>query len=236
MDNLKNKIYDFYNVSQSARNNAYKTEMYIVKDSSLSEMAEREMRLDRSRERKALKTEEEIAEFERSVKEEAQSLRGRNDAITKDEGLILIKESHANSHTKIHEILHSMSRNTDDLSTDGLSTAVGKNLNEATTDILALHYEYPDLDAWGLYTKIYNGEIRNFGYPNLVKKMLTIMAHTGESNPFTIKDLAKHYFHDVQAGNISFADLMIKEITSKMQPELQEKIATCLANDLQGRI
>ncbi len=36
VENLKSKIFDFYNIPQNVRNNGYKTDIYIVKDESLN--------------------------------------------------------------------------------------------------------------------------------------------------------------------------------------------------------
>jgi hypothetical protein len=233
---LVNKISDFYDVPQKAREDGLTSEIFIVKDESLDELNARNIRLDRSSERRELKTEEDIAKFEQSIKLQAKDRLGVYESTQfqgKKRGAVLLKESASSKKNKIHELLHSMG------SMGDLRTLGERNsLNEAVTEILALHLEYPDLDAYDLHSRINNGEINDASYTEEVCKMLEIISLTEQKSAglFTIKDLAKYYFYGSQLQDNNPADLMIEEISQKIGPELQQSTVACLNNDFRGMI
>jgi hypothetical protein len=226
--NLEDKITKLFKPQKTKEPEGLGLEVYIVKDDSLNELNASDMRRDMQTETKALKTNEEVNKFEQSIKVKAESMCGRYEqGIINGElkGVILFKESAASEQGIIHEIMHSKG---------GLHSDSGNNLNEATTQILTLHTQYPNLDVVNLYDKIVSGEIISVGYPDLVVQMLSIMKYTDENNPFTIEDLAKYYFHDNSAKEHVLAESMIEEIASKTRKGLGENAKTYLSNDLRG--
>jgi hypothetical protein len=228
--NLRNNIYNFFGVSESERDDNYQLEICTVKDDSFNKYRERDIRAIRSLERRGLKTEDELNRFEISVKDETIDSLGLFESMG-DRGVILIKESMADEHVKIHETIHSMT---------GFGLARlgdGKNLNEAATEVLTLAYLHKTLDVWDLYPKVTYGEMDARGYQNIAGKLLAIMAYAKENGQFEIKDLAKYYFNDKQYEK-NLREEMIKEIIPKM-PEtfrLRDNAEKCLNSDLKEMV
>lgn len=144
--------------------------------------------------------------------------------------IVLVKEGFSlpNEHVKTHEFLHVLSAHQGDWGC-GFSTKYKHgNLNEAATEILTLAYVHQELSENDLTAKILNGGIE-VGHAEHVKKLLNIMAKTVDNGrPFSIKDLARHYFGD-PSTNVS---LLQEDLISRVDEKQGEEIRNIIANDL----
>jgi len=236
---LVRKIGEAYDVPQRAIENGLKAEIFVVKDDSFTKLQESRIRAKMKDEISKTKTIEELNKIEQFIREEAQLTEGNRWPAKSGKEIILIREKSGIDRESLetHEILHVMAQ-------DEASESAGfekeggiwTNINEATTEILALHLLYPNLNSAELYLKIDDNKIANVGYESLVKKMLIVMGRPmvdGNGVPFSFKELAQYYFHNVQAKDNDVVGSMTKDIASRLMPEAQERTISCLANDLQ---
>lgn len=238
VDALVERITGHYSVPQRAVENGLKTEIYIIKNEDFVKFIENLGRALIAKEIKGgIYPEGEGKTKEQSVKEEAELVDGGHWLSKTGRQLVLMKESGFSSREsiEIHELLHAMSVNVGRDNTSGFSLAEGfrgNNIDEAVTEILALHIQYPKLTAEELYGKIYTGEIKH-GYSEDIKKMLVILSRTKQNEtPFTFKELAKYYFHNIKEG-LNPLELMRDDIVSRTIPSVRESTRNWLNNDLE---
>lgn len=228
---LISEIAAFYDAPQRAINNGMKADIFVTKDDSFIKFKEVMVRHQLKEEIQKIETEEEKEKF---IKEEAQITEGFRISTKLGKEIILIGEKSGldRRSLEVHEILHSMSQGEAGEPSGFEKDGKWTNINEATTELLTLHFQYPNLNVEDLYLKVYDKEF-NCGYRDGVKTMLLMMLRTDYNNkPFTFNDLAKHYFHDVRVENDAFVGSLIGQISSRALPELQEKTLGCLVTDL----
>lgn len=121
-----------------------------------------------------------------------------------DTRTVLIKErsNFPREVIEVHELIHSLGVNSESGEDGELGSGFSKPngeyhyLNEAATELLRLGFQNPDFGIEKFWEGINSGEIA-VGYKSHVKRLLTAMKIASKSKkPFTIKDLAKHYFAD----------------------------------------
>lgn len=236
VEELVNQITAFYGVSQNVKEKGLKTEMFVLKDDSFTEFEKELMRrteVERRGEGLTTRRGE-----EKSIMEAAQCVEGRILLLKSTRAMfVLIREKSKfdRKNIEIHEIIHAMSTD-EDGKQSGFSRGnnMWHDINEAATEILTLHFQYPDLDVEDLYEKVYMQEIK-CGYEYDVRTMLLMLLRTKYNQKlFTFNELAKYYFHDVQVENNAFAESMAKEISARVSAELHRDTIECLSTDLYG--
>lgn len=173
--------------------------------------------------------------FRAAIQEEAKITGGVNIPIDELKSQILIKEG-ADLDKKmigVHEMVHAMgSRGPENGGGFHDKDGGARNLNEATTQVLTLGILYPNLSPFEMYQKILTGEIKTC-YGKYVVKLLTALYTTSQSSePITIKDLAKYYFH---AEGDTQGVLLQMKIIDKAPEAVKGPVSDLLANDLQGK-
>jgi len=190
----------------------------------------REFSLKHEREAK-----ENVDEKTRIAREEAESVGGITLSKETGDSVILIKEhsSFDRKHVLRHELWHALSEGKDGVfSYSGFNQAIdaylgdnnSNNLNEATTEILTLKTEYPDLPVSEIISKIGKGEISAAYRDHVLKMLFMIKATEQNENPFTVNELAKYYLHESKEE---------ENVSSSLRKELVNRIGSYLSGNMQ---
>jgi hypothetical protein len=230
------KIGEFYSVPQLAIEQGLKSEIYIVKSESFNKaLMENEM--------SDLSDKEKTDEVIKNARMHAETTGGVS-IIQEDGGsLILVKEesSFGKEHSKLHELLHAMSVGKNGEHTGFKKRTTEKefdksrnDINEAVTEILTLSLEYPDLRNEEIYDGIISGKI-DANYKYNVLRVLNVLSFTDHCRkPFTIKDLAKFYFHGYE-GEGDAADLLKTALKERISEGLFKSVEPVFQGDLENK-
>jgi hypothetical protein len=176
----------------------------------------------------------------RMAKEHAGAIGGVCFPQEKGGSKILVKEDSDfdREHSENHELLHAMSvgRNLEyEGFNEGLISRLGfssnNNLNEATTELLTLTMLHPSLTIVEMFNKVKSGEIVAGYTPNVLRMLAIINSTSQNKEPFTVKELAKYYFHDFE-GEDDAASLLKNKFIEKIRPDLYRKVEPWLLYDL----
>jgi hypothetical protein len=225
---LVRKKSEFYKVPQLATEQGLKSEVFVVKDAVFEEFIEKELSTGGA------------GADDPAIKEHAKNVGGVSVPQEGGGSRIIIKENgpFSRSHSINHELNHAESE--DGEGNGGFIRKIeafigfeNRNINEATTEILTLKEEYPDLSIKEMASKIKTGEIEA-GYGDYVLSMLGVINATSQNeNPFTINDLANCYYHNYE-GEEYPADKLKDELLMKVKPELFDEATQLLYSDLEG--
>ncbi|MDP2585405.1 MAG: hypothetical protein Q8P29_00835 [Candidatus Levybacteria bacterium] len=185
--------------------------------------------------------EDKTEEKAKVAREHAEATGGVSISQKRGGSMIFIKENSTfeREQDEIHELLHAMSVGENgeyrgfDEGTFRISVPkCNGNLNEATTELLSLAIKYPNIASEELLNEINGGEIDVAYRPNVLK-MLKMLHFTSQSKePFTVKELAKYYFHDYQGKGYA-VDLLRDKLREKIRPDLYREVEPWLLNDLE---
>jgi hypothetical protein len=125
--------------------------------------------------------------------------------IRKDDGYeIAVLDSlspDSQDHAIRHEVFHALATNSEG---GGFQDEVGQHhtLNEASTELLNIHQQHPDLSINDLIKAIQDNKIK-CAYQDIVLKLLSCLLSTESSKtPISIQKLANYYFDSTKDGSM----------------------------------